>query len=358
MTLLLWTGLDKNNLFNDPFNWAPPTAPNSSSDCFITSSTSAAIDAGNTTINSLSITNAGATLSIASTAAFTLLGAPDSTNSTGASTNDGTILMGSFGDLNLDGGFANFGTLNTAAGSDVSVNSAFVNDGLVLQYGDFTVGVGHMGTVVNDPGRNWFIAGAADISAGGAPLSSFTNAGTLARTGAGVTDVSVATANTGLVEAVNGGRLEFSSPVANFGTMAASGAVLKVDRPVSGTGGLNIETNAAGAGGTVNIVRGSDAGQTVDFLASFATKTPEKLDLNSASTFAGHISGFGFAGTDLIDLVNTFANNAAYNPFNDVLTLSNTLTGATVANLHFNGSYTTSDFHLTTTAARTQISFV
>jgi hypothetical protein len=251
--------------------------------------------------------------------------------------------------------------LITAARSDVSVNGAFANDGLVLQYGDFTVGASHMGTVVNDPGRNWFIAGAADILAGEAPLSSFTNAGTLARTGAGLTDVGVATANTGLIEAVNltatlssGGQFEFSSPVANFATMAASGAILKLDRPVSGTGALNITTNAQGVGGTVDIVRGSDAGQTVNFLPSFAT-TPEALDLNSPGTFAGHISGFG--GTDVIDLVSTFANHAAYNPFNGVLTLS--ISGATVANLHFNGIYTTSDFNLThPTVTETKITFV
>jgi hypothetical protein len=330
---LVWTGLDKTNLFTDPLNWAPATSPNSSSDCLIAPSSPVTITAGTTTINSL-FTNADTTLDITAGAAFTLLGASDTTNPMGASTNGGI--------------------LNTAAGSDVLVNGGFTNDNLVLQYGDFTVGASHMGTVVNDPGCSWFIAGAADISAGGAPLSSFTNAGTLARTGSGTTtDVGVATANTGEIEAIDGGRLEFSSPVANFGTMEASGAVLKLDRPVSGTGALNI----TGVGGTVDIVRGSDAGQTVNFLAPSAT-TAETLDLNFAGTFAGHISGF--AGADLIDLVNTFANNAAYNPFNGILTLFNT--GATVANLHFSGIYTgiytTSDFHLAhPTATETQISF-
>jgi hypothetical protein len=313
---LVWTGLDNNNEFNDPINWAPVTGPNSTSDCFITSP--AAINAGDATINSLFITNARATLNVDANAAFTLLGAPDSTNPTGGSANGGTLI--------------------TAPGSDVSVNSVFVNDNLVLQYGDFTVGASHMGTVVNDPGSNWFIAGPADISAGGAPLSSFTNAGTLARTGAGVTDVGVATANTGLVEAVAvnggvGGRLEFSAPVANFGTMAASGAVLKLDRPVSGTGALDIN-----AGGTVNIVKGSDSGQTVDFLPSLPT---ERLKLGSAGTFEGHISGFG--GHDVINLVNTVANSAAF--FNGVLTLFENSTS--VANLHLNGSYTTASFALT-----------
>jgi hypothetical protein len=334
---LVWTRFDNNNLFDDPLNWAPVTGPNSTSDCLIAPSSPVTINAGTTTINSL-FTNADATLSIAAGAAFTLLGAPDTTNPTGASTNGGI--------------------LNTAAGSDFSVNGTFTNNDLVLQYGNFTVGASHMGTVVNNPGCNWFIAGAADISSGGAALSSFTNGGTLARTGAGVTDVSVATLNTGQVEAVAvngpGGKLEFSSPVANFGTMTAAGAVLQLDRPVSGTGGeLDINT-----GGTVNIVRGSDSGQTVDFLPSLGT---ERLMLGSAGTFAGYISGF--IGHDLIDLVHTSANIAAYNPFNGVLTLFENSTNSTpVANLHLNGSYTgiytSSDFHLTTTATGTQISFV
>lgn len=188
MTHLVWTGFDNNNLFNDPLNWAPVTGPNSTSDCLIAPLSPVTINVGTTTVNSL-FTNADTTLSVAAGSAFTLLGAPDTANPTGAS--------------------ANGGILNTAAGSDVLVNGAFTNDGLVLQYGDFTVGASHMGTVVNDPGCNWFIAGAANISAGGAPLTSFTNAGTLARTGGGVTDVGVAMANTGLVEAVNGGQFEF-----------------------------------------------------------------------------------------------------------------------------------------------------
>jgi len=343
MTFLRWTGLDHNNEFNDSLNWSPPTAPGSTSDCFVTSP--AAIDAGNTTVNSLFITNAGATLTIDANSAFTLLGAPDFTNPTGGSANGGTIDLGSASHLNLDGVFANTGTLNTAAGSDVSVNNAFANDGLVLQFGDFTVGA-LPAAIVNGPNSNWFIAGSADILAGAA-VSSFANTGTLARTGAGASNIAVATANTGLVEAVNGGQLEFSSPVANFGTMTATGAVLRLDRPVSGVGGeLDI-----GAGGTMTIARGADSGQTVDFLASAAT---ESLKFGSAGTFAGHISGF--AGADLIDLVNTFANHAAYDPSNGVLTLSENST--TIAKLHFNGSYATSDFHLTTKGWGTQISFV
>jgi len=54
-------------------------------------------------------------------------------------------------------------------------------------------------------------------------------------------------------------------------------------------------------------------------------------------------------------MVNTIANSAAYNPFNGVLTLFDNL--IPMANLHCNGSYTTSNFELAQTAAGTEISY-
>jgi hypothetical protein len=210
------------------------------------------------------------------------------------------------------------------------VNSSFSNHGAVHQSGDFTVGQTHTGAVTNSAA--WLINGAHDIKKG-VVGGSFSNEGTLTRTGAGVSDVGVATTNNGAVS-VNQGKLEFSATVANTGTMTATGSVLQLDRAVGGAGALDI-----GTGGVMNIIRGKDAGQTVDYLG-----TTGELKLHTPGTFAGHISGFG--GADLIDLLSTPATSASFS--SGVLTV---LDGSTaVAHLNFNGSYSTSSFSLTSDA--------
>jgi hypothetical protein len=270
-------------------------------------------------------TNANATLTVASTDTFTILGAPDSFNATGASTNSGTLALSSACDLFLDGLFTNAGALNTAAGSDVWVNSSFGNTGKVNQSGDFTVGKTHTGAITNS--ATWSITGAHDIAKGVAG-GSVTNEGTFTRTGTGISDVAVATTNSGSVS-VNQGLLEFGSTVANTGTMTATGSVLELTHRVSGVGALDI-----GTGGTMDIIRGKDAGQTVDYLGT------GNLALHTPGTFAGHISGFG--GADLIDLVRTAATSASFS--SGVLTVSDGSTA--VAHLNFNGSYNTNSFSL------------
>jgi hypothetical protein len=192
--------------------------------------------------------------------------------------------------------------------------------------------------VTNALGATWSIGGAVDIAAGPVLGSSFTNAGTLTRGGAGVTDIGMSTTNSGRV-GVASGQLEFLSAVANTGSMTAKAATLTttanltLDQAVSGAGKLNL-----GANGNIDIVRGIDSGQTVDFLT--ALNAP-KLELGSAGTFAGHISGFG--GSDLIDLAHTIATSESFS--GGVMTV---LDGSTpVAHLNFNGSYSTSSFKLT-----------
>jgi hypothetical protein len=323
MSILNWIGGHSLN-FLDKLNWSPHQTPNSTSDCQVNPASPTSISVANATINSLDL-NASATLSVGSTDTFTILGAPDSSNATGASTNSGTLALGSACDLFLDGLFTNAGALNTASASDVWVNSSFSNRGAVNQSGDFTVGQTHAGAVTNS--ATWSITGAHDIAKGVAG-GSFTNEGTLTRTGAGVSDVGVATANSGAVS-VNQGKLEFSATVANTGTMTATGSVLELDKAVSGVGALDI-----GAGGVMNIIRGKDAGQTVDYLGT------GELEFHTPGTFAGHISGFG--GADLIDLLSTPATSASFS--SGVLTV---LDGSTaVAHLNFNGSYSTSSFSL------------
>jgi hypothetical protein len=335
MSILNWIGGDSTN-FLDKLNWNPQVVPNKTSDCLVQPSSPVTITVPNVTINSLA-TSANATLSVVSTDTFTLLGVPDSADPTGASTNSGTILLGSGSDLFLDGIFDNIGTLKTAGGSDVWVNSTFENDLKVSQSGDFTLGQSHVGTVINDTGAVWSIHGAHDILAGAVAGSTFTNMGTLTRGGTGVTDFGVAMTNSGHVT-VNGGLLEFRSTVGNTGTMTATGgATLELDRAVSGTGVLDIGTGT-GTAGTVNLVTGADKGQTVKYLGTGT------LGLEHAGTFAGHISGFG--GFDLIDLVSTIANGESYSGTSSGGVLTLTDNGTAIAGLNMIGSFTTSSFSL------------
>jgi hypothetical protein len=324
MSILNWIGGHSLN-FLDKLNWSPQQTPDSTSDCQVNAASPTSISVANATINSLDM-NASATLSVGSTDTFTILGAPDSFNATGTSTNSGTLALGSACDLFLDGLFTNAGALNTASASDVWVNSSFSNTGKVNQSGDFTVGRTHTGAVTNS--ATWSITGAHDIKKGVAG-GSLTNEATLTRAGAGVSDVSVTTTNSGAVS-VNQGKLEFSATVANTGTMTATGSVLELDKAVSGVGALDI-----GAGGVMNIIRGKDAGQTVDYLGATG-----ELELHTPGTFAGHIGGFG--GADLIDLVSTAATSASF--LSGVLTVSDGSTA--IAHLNFNGSYSTSSFSL------------
>ena len=167
---------------------------------------------------------------------------------------------------------------------------------------------------------------------GSAAGSTFTNAGTLTRSGNGVTDIGVATTNSGDVN-VDSGRLEFVKAVSNTGAMTATGATLALDKAVSGIGALDI-----GTGGLLDIVRGSDAGQTADFLGT------GKLQLESAGTFNGHVSGFG--GADLIDLHSLIGTSESF--ASGVLTVFDGSTA--IAHLKFNGAYSTSSFSLTSDA--------
>jgi hypothetical protein len=337
MSNLQWIGGSSTN-FLDRLNWSPQVVPSAMSDCLVGPSSLITISVANATINSLA-TNANATLSVVPTDTFTLRGLSDSANPTGVSTNSGTILLGSASDFFVDGTFDNIGTLNTAKASDVWVNNTFENDHQVSQAGDFTLGQSHVGAVINDAGAVWSISGACDIASGPVAGSTFTNMGALTRSGAGVSDIGVATTNSGQVTAT-GGLLEFASTVGNTGLMTATGgATLKLDRAVSGTGALDIGTGA-GTAGTIDLVTGADAGQTVKYLGNGT------LDLEHPGTFRGHISGFG--GSDLVDLVSTIANGESYSGTSSGGVLTLTRNGAAIAHLNMIGFYTTTSFSLGT----------
>jgi hypothetical protein len=327
MSILKWVG-GFSDFFGDEGNWQPHIVPNSTSDVLIEPSSPTTIVAARSEINSL-VTDANTTLAVGATGLLTILGVPDASNPTGASLNDGTFSVGQCAELFLDGRFTNAGLLGAGHNSEMFVDGSFTNTGTVNERGDVTLGdTTHAGTLTNVHGATFTFNDAANLLAGAATGSRLTNEGTLTRSGTGVTSIGVVTTNSGNVS-VTSGELDFLSSVSNTGAMTATGATLSLDAAVSGVGML-----ALGAGGTLNLVTGSDAGQTVDFLGN-AT-----LNLNAADAFAGHISGF--RGNDVIDLVNTLADNKSF--AGGVLTLSE---GSTpVVHLHFNGAYSTSSFSL------------
>jgi hypothetical protein len=100
---------------------------------------------------------------------------------------------------------------------------------------------------------------------------------------------------------------------------------------VEGTGLLEL-----GAAGTLSVTQGAAAGQLVDFMASSGL-----LQLDHPFTFKGAIEGFG-AG-DRIELQQTMANKLVY--ANNVLTVKEG--NSIVASLHFDGSYNSASFTLT-----------
>ncbi len=265
----------------------------------------------------------------------------------------GTV-QASAGTLSLAGTLSGGGTLSAAAGAVLAVTKggAFAGDlagagtvkiaasttlnagaslsaAHILVTGNLTLGAGE--SVSNAAGDNFALSAASGviITLAGSTGDTFTNAGTLAANGAGGEHVSAAFMNTGTA-GVSAGTLAFLGAVTNNGSFSAAAGAAIFDKDVGGTGTLSI-----GATGTLSLLLGSAAGQTVDFLAGTGA-----LDLTAPIDFLGAIGGFG--GGDTIDLVNTVGTISVYS--NGVLTISDGT--RTEARLHFDGSYTKSEFSL------------
>jgi hypothetical protein len=326
MAIIKWAG-GSGTSFDNNLNWSPHSVPTSSSDVIIQPAAPVTITAADDIVNSL-VTGSAATLAIEATSSFTIVGARDAANPGGVSVNAGTINLGGAADLYVSGTFDNKGLLNSQATSDIWLSGTLANTGTVHQAGDLNVGNATVaGIVSNAKGAQYALTGAVDIVTGNAG-SSLNNAGTFTRGGSGVSDVTVATINSGNIS-VGSGRLEFLGSLMNTGVMTVSGATLYINRAIQGTGKLNI-----GGGGSLQLVQGKDAGQTVGFLGAGT------LDLNAAGSFAGLVTGFG--AHDAIDLINTAATSASYSA--GVLTVHNG--GSAVAHLDFAGSYASSNFAL------------
>ena len=236
--------------------------------------------------------------------------------------------------LNNGGSFA--GALGGAGTIQVSANTtlaagASLAAGNILQKANIVLGAGE--NAANLAGDTLTItAGSGSVLAfTGSASDTLTNAGSLVANGAGGEHVSLAFINTGSAASSGTGTLTFVSSVTNSGSISATGGGLAVfDTSVAGTGALSI-----GAASTLWLEAGSVAGQTASFAAATGT-----LDLSSATHFLGTIDGF--AGSDVIDLINTPENGYSYAA--GVLTVTENST--TVATLNFGGSYLQNEFSL------------
>jgi fibronectin-binding autotransporter adhesin len=245
----------------------------------------------------------------------------------------GTLSSGAGGTLNLAGGGTFGGTL--AGTGTITITTAMsLGGGASLSAANIlataSIGAVSGATITENAGSGLALMSMAGqtLQLGSVGTETFINAGTLAATGAGLSNVVASSfTNTGLTS-VSGGTLSLLGTVTNSGTLVASGGLLSVSHLLSGTGTLQI-----GATGTASLLLGAVSGQVVNFEAGSGA-----LDLTGATHFAGLIEDFG--ASDVIDLVNTAETNFTYS--GSILTVLNGST--TVASLHFGGSYTQSSF--------------
>jgi fibronectin-binding autotransporter adhesin len=238
------------------------------------------------------------------------------------------------------GGLAGPGTVEIAAATTLDAGAS-LSAALIVETANVSLGVGE--SVSNAMGDSFAMTAAsgATVAMAGATGDSFTNAGNFTANGAGSEHISAAFINTGSAS-VSAGTLTFMGTVTNNGSFSAAAGTAIFDKDVGGTGTMSI-----GATGTLSLLLGSAAGQTVDFLVGTGA-----LDLTAPTDFLGTIAGFG--GGDIIDLLKTKETSWGFN--NGVLTIKD---GSKIeASLNFLGAYNQNDFTAVTGSAGTTISFV
>lgn len=272
---------------------------------------------------------------------------------------DNGSLIANGGTLILSGAVSATGTLAANAGAllDITANDALaavlsgagtvqlagaitLNAGAslaattILDTGNITLGAGENLSTLATTTLDMTAAAKATLTLAGATGDTLTTAGTVLATGAAnsTIDIGIAAINSGNISVTGGATMAFLGSATNTGIIDASAGTVSFASIVSGTGTLEM-----GATGTLALSAGSAAGQTIDFLSSSGAL----LDLTKPTSFLGTIAGFG--GSDKIDLLKTAETGFSYN--NGTLTVVNG--SATVASLHFTGSYTTASFALT-----------
>jgi hypothetical protein len=287
-----------------------------------------AIDAG------ASLSGAGTLTNIIADAG-TLAAAGGTLTVNGAVSGAGTLSAGSGAVLNLAGGgsfsgnLGGLGTVNITKALTLTTG-ATLSAATIDETANVTLGPNTALGLTAGAALDMTAASGATVELSGPGAASFTNNGSIAGNGAGTAAFDVAVINKANVS-VGSGTLSFLSSLTNNGTIDASAGTLSVNNTVGGTGTLQID-----AAGTMSLLLGAGAGQTVDFLA-----TTGLLNLTTPTDFKGVITGFG--GSDVIDLLQT--PETSYGFSNNVLTIKNGTT--TEANLHFSSGYTLADFSVT-----------
>ena len=238
----------------------------------------------------------GATLTLGTNAtlsqvgSFGILGDAGIGQWTDSIVNNGRIISAALaGTLVIDASFfTNNATVTLAAGASLQAqNVGFTNAGTltISQTGSFVVSLYDYFAAPN-PGA-----------------SVFTNTGTIAMLGGLFQEVT----SNGLFPAVPfinaaGALIKgsgiLSAQVANQGTIEASGGVLALYSPVTGSGTILIDPGAA-----LNPTGGTPAGDVITFAKTPAGAVGGTLVILNLATFSGAIAGFG-AG-DIIDLATS-----------------------------------------------------
>lgn len=365
MTAISWISTISGN-WNTASNWSTDTVPGSGDDVSIIAivdvAVASSVAVGSfTEIEGTTVLASGVTLST---------GAASFGGSGGWGAVDGPGKLATTGATTItDMDSLGFGLSYPAlilGGSVNWVNSGTVSDGGLIAVGDAS---GLTATLTNKAGATFDLTSDdAGISLDTGASATFSNAGTLEKTGGTATSYIDATvANTGTITVTSGildfagstalagtvsgageidvsgaatitaalidtATLKFLSSLDNESTITVQGGTLDLIATPTGTGSINISQS-----GTVYLGAGFAAGNTVKFLDATGT-----LALGNAAAFAGTISHF-VAG-DTIDLVGLARSSITGDSFaNGVLTI--TTSGGTDL-LHITGAFTTNSFIL------------
>jgi hypothetical protein len=225
------------------------------------------------------------------------------------------------------GGLVSSATISS--GGSAVVSGGFVDSSTVLAGGIEILKTG--GTIGAVSGAGTLALQSATYDLPAAPLSvsavSISSGATLAATG---TLSATSVVNAGKVS-VTSGTLSFLGAVTNSGVMQTTTGDLSLTSSVAGTGTLGV-----GGTGTLSLLTGTGAGQTVAFSSGTGL-----LDLSQPLGFLGKIASFG-AG-DAIDLLKTPETSYKFTSGTLILTSGT----KTEASLKFTGSYTSASFSVT-----------
>ena len=289
--LLTWTNGGGNGSWHNENNWDPTQIPEDGDDVIVPEGTDpVTYSSGTTNLNSLScggtLTISGGTLGLSSAS---IIGTTGTLNlSSGTLSSSGAVTVS--GTLNWTAGTLTGGGSMTIGGTAAVGGWVTLDDFDLINTGTITWAGGlwiyfYNGAGIDNRAAGSFLidtaSGTSSLGYGSASAGTFTNAGTVTKSGAGATQFNVPFTNSNAVD-INGGTLALASSSTHTGSFAvAAGQTLQI----IGNHSFEAGTVISGSGDVV-----------VSGTASFA----EALDYAGAVTITGS-SSFG-AGANFIDL--------------------------------------------------------